>query len=296
MVLFWARRHVRVFRVDNPHTKPVAFWEYLIHRVHEEFPDTIFLSEAFTRPKMMLVLAKVGFTQSYTYFTWRNHKHELVEYFTQLSNNAWAEYFRPNLWPNTPDILPLLLQHGGRPAFLSRFVLAATLSPVYGIYSGYELCENAALPGKEEYLDSEKYQWKERDWNAPGNIKAFITRINAIRAENRALHVFRNLRFHATDNDHVLCFSKHTLSRDNVLLMVVNLDCWNAQSAWINVPLDLLGCVPDETYEVEDLLSDTRYLWTGGRNFVHLDTGDRIAHIFRVHRQVSRETDFPGYA
>lgn len=296
VVLFWARRHVRVFRVDNPHTKPVAFWEYLIHRVHEEFPDTIFLSEAFTRPKMMLVLAKVGFTQSYTYFTWRNHKHELVEYFTQLSNNAWAEYFRPNLWPNTPDILPLLLQHGGRPAFLSRFVLAATLSPVYGIYSGYELCENAALPGKEEYLDSEKYQWKERDWNAPGNIKAFITRINAIRAENRALHVFRNLRFHATDNDHVLCFSKHTLSRDNVLLMVVNLDCWNAQSAWINVPLDLLGCVPDETYEVEDLLSDTRYLWTGGRNFVHLDTGDRIAHIFRVHRQGSRETDFPGYA
>lgn len=296
VVLFWARRHVRVFRVDNPHTKPVAFWEYLIHRVQEEFPDTIFLSEAFTRPKMMLVLAKVGFTQSYTYFTWRNQKTELVDYFTELTRTPWAEYFRPNLWPNTPDILPFVLQNGGRPAFLSRFLLASTLSPVYGIYSGYELCENAALPGKEEYLDSEKYQWKERDWNAPGNIKSFITRINRIRKENRALHMFRNVRFHVTDNEQVLCFSKHTSARDNLLVIVVNLDCWNPHSAWIEVPLDLLGCTPQETYEVEDLLSDTRYLWAGTRNFVQLDTDQKVAHIFRVHRKIRREIDFPEYA
>lgn len=295
VVLFWARRKVRVFRVDNPHTKPVAFWDYLIGRVHREFPDVIFLSEAFTRPKMMLVLAKAGFTQSYTYFTWRNHKHELVEYFSLLTQPDWAEYFRPNLWPNTPDILPLLLQHGGRPAFLSRFVLTATLSPVYGIYSGYELCENQALPGKEEYLDSEKYQWKERDWNAPGNIKPFIARLNAIRKENRALQTFRNLHFHATDNEHILCFSKVTAAKDNLLLIVVNLDSWNSHSAWIDVPLELFGCAPEETYEMEDLLTDVRYLWSGSRNFVHLDTDQKIAHVFRIHRKARKETDFPAY-
>jgi starch synthase (maltosyl-transferring) len=295
VVLFWARRKVRVFRVDNPHTKPVAFWSYLIGRVHAEFPDVIFLSEAFTRPKMMLSLAKVGFTQSYTYFTWRNTKHELTDYFTLLTQSPWAEYFRPNLWPNTPDILPFLLQHGGKPAFLSRFLLAATLSPVYGIYSGYELCENAALPGKEEYLDSEKYQWKARDWDAPGNIKPWITRINAIRRENRALHTFPNLQFHACDNEKILFYSKATPARENVLLFVVNLDCWNAQAGWVHVPLALIGCTAEEPYEVEDLLSGARYLWTGERNFVQVDTEEKIAHIFRVHRKVQRETDFPAY-
>jgi starch synthase (maltosyl-transferring) len=295
VVLFWARRKVRVFRVDNPHTKPVAFWEYLIQRVQEEFPDTIFLSEAFTRPKMMLALAKVGFTQSYTYFTWRNQKHEITDYFTLLTQAPWAEFFRPNLWPNTPDILPFLLQHGGKPAFLTRFVLAATLSPVYGIYSGYELCENAALTGKEEYLDSEKYQWKARDWDAPGNIKPWITRINAIRRQNRALHTFRNLRFLECDNDHLLCYAKSTPAGDNLLILVVNLDSWNSQSGWVEMPLDLLLCGPEETFEVEDLLSEERYLWAGPRNFVHLDTDRKCAHIFRVHRKTRREADFPGF-
>ena len=182
IILFWAERGVRIFRVDNPHTKPVPFWEYLIRRVRNQYPDTIFLSEAFTKPKMMKALAKAGFSQSYTYFTWRNTKQEFVEYFTELTQTEMREYFRGNLWPNTPDILPFHLQEGGRPAFMIRAVLAATLSSVYGIYSGFELCENAALPGREEYLDSEKYQWKERDWDAPGNIKDWITRLNRIRA------------------------------------------------------------------------------------------------------------------
>src|SRR6266496_3614878 len=176
VVLFWAERGVRIFRVDNPHTKPVAFWEYLIRGVREKYPDTIFLSEAFTKPKLMKALAKAGFDQSYTYFTWRNSKRELIEYFMELTQTEMSEYFRPNLWPNTPDILPFVLQEGGRSAFMIRVLLAATLSPLYGIYSGYELCENEALPGREEYLDSEKYQFKERDWNAPGNIKDWIAR------------------------------------------------------------------------------------------------------------------------
>jgi len=187
VLLFWAERGVRIFRVDNPHTKPVAFWEFAIAEVQAKFPDVIFLSEAFTRPKMMQVLAKVGFTQSYTYFTWRNTPAELREYFTELTRSAMREYFRPNLFPNTPDILPFYLQEGGRPAFMIRAVLATTLSGVYGIYSGFELCENAALPGREEYLDSEKYQYKQRDWNASGNIKPLITRLNAIRFGNAAL-------------------------------------------------------------------------------------------------------------
>ena len=210
VVLFWAERGVRIFRVDNPHTKPVAFWEYLINGVREKYPDTIFLSEAFTKPKMMKALAKAGFNQSYTYFTWRNSKHELIEYFTELTQTEMSEYFRPNLWTNTPDILPFVLQEGGRPAFMIRVALAATLSPLYGIYSGYELCENEPLPGREEYLDSEKYQFKERDWNAPGNIKDWIARLNKIRKENRALQLYTNLRFHDADNDAILFYSKMT--------------------------------------------------------------------------------------
>ena len=224
VVLFWADRGVRIFRVDNPHTKPVAFWEYLISGVREKYPDTIFLSEAFTRPKMMKALAKAGFNQSYTYFTWRNSKHELIEYFTELTQTDMSEYFRPNLWTNTPDILPFVLQEGGRPAFMIRVALAATLSPLYGIYSGYELCENEPLPGREEYLDSEKYQFKERDWNAPGNIKDWIARLNKIRKENRALQFYTNLRFHDADNDAILFYSKMTAARDNIILVVVNLD------------------------------------------------------------------------
>src|SRR5216110_77108 len=284
VVLFWAERGVRIFRVDNPHTKPVAFWEYLIKGVREKYPDTIFLSEAFTRPKMMKALAKAGFNQSYTYFTWRNSKQELIEYFTELTQTEMSEYFRPNLWPNTPDILPFVLQDGGRPAFMIRVLLAATLSTLYGIYSGYELCENKALPGREEYLDSEKYQFKKRDWNAPGNIKEWIARLNKIRKENRALQFYDNLRFYPAQNDAILFYGKMTAARDNIILVVVNLDPHRKQHSFVDVPIDRFGHVESDVYEVHDLLSDARYIWRGRRNYVELDPDIQPAHIFLVRR------------
>jgi starch synthase (maltosyl-transferring) len=284
VVLFWADRGVRIFRVDNPHTKPVAFWEYLIKGVREKYPDTIFLSEAFTRPKMMKALAKAGFNQSYTYFTWRNSKHELIEYFTELTQTEMSEYFRPNLWTNTPDILPFVLQEGGRAAFMVRVALAATLSTLYGIYSGYELCENDALPGREEYLDSEKYQYKERDWNAPGNIKDWITRLNKIRKENRALQFYANLRFHDADNDAILFYSKMTAARDNIILVVVNLDPHHKQNSFVHVPIESFGQIDSEVYQVQDLLNGATYTWRGRRNYVELDPNIQPAHIFLVRR------------
>ena len=284
VVLFWAEHGVRIFRVDNPHTKPVAFWEYLIGGVREKYPDAIFLSEAFTRPKMMKALARAGFNQSYTYFTWRNSKQELMEYFTELTQTEMSEYFRPNLWPNTPDILPFLLQEGGRPAFMIRVLMAATLSPLYGIYSGYELCESKALPGREEYLDSEKYQFKERDWNAPGNIKHWITRINKIRKENRALQMYTNLRFYRADNDAILCYGKMTPARDNIILVVVNLDPFRKQNSFVHVPIEEFGQMESDEYQVHDLLSDARYIWRGGQNYVELDPEVQSAHVFLVRR------------
>jgi starch synthase (maltosyl-transferring) len=284
IVLFWAKRGVRIFRVDNPHTKPVAFWEYLINGVRAKYPDAVFLSEAFTRPKMMKALAKAGFNQSYTYFTWRNSKRELIEYFTELTETEMSGYFRANLWPNTPDILPFVLQDGGRPAFMIRVLLAATLSTLYGIYSGYELCENEALPGREEYLDSEKYQWKERDWDAPGNIKDWITRLNKIRKENRALHFYDNLRFYQADNDAILFYGKMTPARDNIILVVVNLDPHRKQNSYIDVPIDQFGQMASDVYQVHDLLSDARYTWRGRQNYVELDPEIQPAHIFRVRR------------
>jgi starch synthase (maltosyl-transferring) len=284
IVLFWAKRGVRIFRVDNPHTKPVAFWDYLISGVREEYPDAVFLSEAFTRPKMMKALAKAGFSQSYTYFTWRNSKHELIEYFTELTQTEMSEYFRPNLWPNTPDILPFVLQDGGRPAFMIRVALAATLSTLYGIYSGYELCENEPLPGREEYLDSEKYQFKERDWNAPGNIKDWIARLNKIRKENRALQFYDNLRFYPAENDAILFYGKMTAARDNIILVVVNLDPHRKQHSYVDVPVDQFGQMESDAYEVHDLLNDARYIWRGRRNYVELDPQIQPAHIFRVRR------------
>jgi len=284
VVLFWAEHGVRIFRVDNPHTKPVAFWEYLIGGVREKYPDAIFLSEAFTRPKMMKALARVGFNQSYTYFTWRNSKQELMEYFTELTQTEMSEYFRPNLWPNTPDILPFPLQEAGRPAFMIRVLMAATLSPLYGIYSGYELCENKPLPGREEYLDSEKYQFKERDWNAPGNIKHWITRINKIRRENRALQMYTNLRFYRADNDAILCYGKMTPARDNIILVVVNLDPFRKQNSFVHVPIEEFGQMESDEYQVHDLLSDARYIWRGGQNYVELDPEIQPAHVFLVRR------------
>jgi starch synthase (maltosyl-transferring) len=284
IVLFWAKRGVRIFRVDNPHTKPVAFWEYLIKGVRDKYPDVIFLSEAFTTPKMMKALAKAGFNQSYTYFTWRTSKRELIEYFTELIQTEMRDYFRPNLWPNTPDILPFVLQEGGRPAFMIRVLLAATLSTLYGIYSGYELCENEALSGREEYVDSEKYQFKKRDWNAPGNIKDWIARLNKIRRENRALQSYTNLQFYWAENDAILFYGKITPARDNIILVVVNLDPHRKQHSFVDVPIDQFGQMESDVYHVQDLLSGVTYTWHGRRNYVELDPQIQPAHIFRVRR------------
>src|SRR5262249_14732184 len=227
VVLFWLEQGVRIFRVDNPHTKPVPFWEWLIGEVRQRDPAVIFLSEAFTRPKMMQALAKAGFNQSYTYFTWRNTKQELTEYLTELAESDSRDYLRPNFFINTPDINPFFLQRGGRPAFMTRAVLAATLAPAYGIYSGYELCEAAALPGREEYLDSEKYQIKRRDWDQPGNIRDYIARLNRIRRDNPALHDLANLRFYNAFDNNILLYGKMTPAQDNAILVAVNLDPHN---------------------------------------------------------------------
>jgi starch synthase (maltosyl-transferring) len=289
VILFWADRKVRVFRVDNPHTKPVAFWEWLIREVRTVYPDVVFLAEAFTRPKMMKALAKCGFTQSYTYFTWRNTKAELTEYLTELGTTEMKYYFRGNFFTNTPDILPFFLQTGGRPGFLIRAVLASTLSTVYGIYSGFELCENVAIPNREEYLNSEKYQFKERDWNAPGNIKAYLTQLNRIRRENRALQNYENLEFGAVENDQILFYSKATAGLDNIVLVAVSLDPFHMQSGFAYVPIDRFGIGENETYQVEDLLTNERFVWRGRRNFVMLDPNSRPAHIFRVRRQIGKD-------
>ena len=292
ILLFWAEHGVRIFRVDNPHTKPVAFWKWVIDEVHAKFPDVIFLSEAFTQPKMMKALAKVGFTQSYTYFTWRTTKSELTEYFTELTQSEMKEYFRGNLFTNTPDILPFHLQTGEPTIFLIRSLLAATLSSLYGIYSGFELCENAALPESEEYLDSEKYQLKARDWNAPGNIKKWITQLNSIRKGNRALHLYDNLRFHVISNDQMLCYSKATPSGENILLIVVNLDPLHTQSGFLETPLsEIFFPSTDHTkgidqplprYRVHDLLSAETYHWVENRNFILLNPHNRPAHILKL--------------
>ena len=224
IVLFWVGHGVKIFRVDNPHTKPVPFWEWMIREVLDRHPDVIFLAEAFTRPKMMRQLAKVGFTQSYSYFTWRNTKQELTEYLTELTQDEPKEYMRPNFFANTPDINPVYLQTSGRPGFQVRLVLAATLSTVYGIYNGFELCEGTPIPGKEEYLDSEKYEIKAWDYDRPGNIRDYITRLNQIRRDNPALQEFTNLRFYNAWNDHILYYGKMTAAKDNIVLIAVNLD------------------------------------------------------------------------
>ncbi|QQY10045.1 MAG: alpha-1,4-glucan--maltose-1-phosphate maltosyltransferase [Candidatus Xiphinematobacter sp.] len=284
VLLFWCARGILIFRVDNPHTKPVFFWEWIIGKVQEKYPQAIFLSEAFTHPKMMQLLAKVGFTQSYTYFTWRNTKQELVEYFTELTRSEMKEFFRPNLFTNTPDILPYFLQQGGRAGFQIRATLAATLAPVYGIYSGFELCENLAIPGSEEYLNSEKYQFKARDWNAPGNIKNYLAVLNRIRRENRALRSYESLRFHPVDNDQILFYSKSTPSKNNVLLFVVSLDPHNAQSTYMNVPLRECGySAEQDTYQLKDLLDGEKLVWAREHNRVTLSPL-RPACILRLQR------------
>jgi starch synthase (maltosyl-transferring) len=279
VVLFWSERGVRVFRVDNPHTKPFAFWEWMIAEVRAGYPGTIFLAEAFTRPKVMNELAKVGFSQSYTYFTWRNTKAELTAFVTEFAGTEMAEYYRPNLWPNTPDILAPYL-HAGRPAFLIRLVLAATLSSAYGIYSGYELCENEALPGTEEYANSEKYEIRVRDWNAPGNIVPEIANVNRIRRENPALHDWRNVTFYRADDDAVLFYGKR--SGDNILLIAVNLDPLAAHDPVLWLPTGDVGIADDQPYDVEELLGATRHVWRGSPHRWRLDPATNPAAIFRL--------------
>ena len=281
VVEFWISHGVTQFRVDNPHTKPVRFWEWLIREVQTAHPEVVFLAEAFTRPKMMKILAKAGFTQSYTYFTWRNGKDELAAYLEEITGPPVAEYFRGNLWPNTPDILHETLQRGGRPAFRMRLMLAATLSSVYGIYSGYELAENVPFaPGSEEYLNSEKYELKVRDWNAAGHLGGLITRINRIRREHRALQLYRNLRFHPTDDPNILWYSKMTPERDDVVFVAVNLDPFATHAGMVDVPIDELGLAPGQTYRMHELLSDVTYEWRGPRGFVELDPVRDLAQIF----------------
>jgi starch synthase (maltosyl-transferring) len=285
IVEFWIAHGVRTFRVDNPHTKPVRFWEWLIRGIQDRHPDVVFLAEAFTRPKMMRVLAKAGFTQSYTYFTWRNHKGELTEYFEEITRPPVADYFRGNLWPNTPDILHETLQRGGRPAFKMRLVLAATLSSLFGIYSGYEVGENEPVrPGSEEYRDSEKYQIKARDWSAPGNLVDFVTRVNRIRRENRALQLYTNLRFHGADDPHILFYGKMTPEADNVVFVAVNLDPTATHASLVDVPVVDLGLAPDQPYRMHELLSDAWYEWRGPRGYVVLDPAVDPAQIFVLHR------------
>ncbi len=285
IVEFWIGHGVRTFRVDNPHTKPVPFWEWFIASIQRAHPDVIFLAEAFTRPKMMKVLGKAGFTQSYTYFTWRNAKAELVEYLTEITGPPMADYFRGNLWPNTPDILHETLQTGGRSAFKMRLVLAATLSPLYGIYSGYELVENVPVrEGSEEYLDSEKYEIRARDWKAPGNLVEFVTAINRIRRENRALHLYRNLRFYEADDPNIVWYGKMTPEGDNVVFVAANLDLHGPHASLVDVPLAELGLRPDEPYVMHELLSDRRYEWRGPRGYVVLDPAIDSAQIFVLRR------------
>ena len=295
ILLFWIDQGVRIFRVDNPHTKPIPFWAWVIGEIQAVHPDVIFLAEAFTRPKVMQALAKVGFTQSYTYFTWRNFKGELIEYFTELTQGPMAEYFRGNLFANTPDILPPILQQGGRPAFKMRLVLAATLSSVYGIYSGYELCENCAVPDTEEYLDSEKYEIKVRDWNAAGNLVDYVARINRIRRENPALHEYRNLRFYPSDDDNVLFYGKRRLDGGDSILVAVNLDPFEPHRAEVRIPLQDLGIGPEERFQAEELIAGERHLWKGAAQQLLLDPQVEPAAIFRITRFPHKDYGTPCY-
>jgi len=294
VVYFWLDQGVRIFRVDNPHTKPFAFWEWLIHAVKSDFPEVVFLAEAFTRPKIMYRLAKLGFTQSYTYFTWRNTAWEIKKYFTELIQTDVREYFRPNLWPNTPDILAEYLQTGGRPAFISRLVLAATLGASYGIYGpAFELCvDKPKEADSEEYLNAEKYEVRHWDIDNPQSLKDLIGRINRVRRENPALHSNESLRFHPTSNEQLLCYTKHSPDYSNIIIVVVNLDPHHTQAGWAEMATDKFGLDPDQAFQAHDLLSEARYLWHGRRHYLELNPQIVPAHIFRIRRKVRTERDF----
>ncbi len=290
---YWIEQGVRIFRVDNPHTKPLPFWEWLIAEIKKEHPDIIFLSEAFTRPKTMYRLAKGGFTQSYTYFTWRNLKWEIERYFQELTQTVVKEFFWPNLWPTTPDILPEYLQLGGRPAFLIRLTLAATLSTNYGIYGpAFELCASEPKePFTEDYLNSEKYEIHHWNLDHPGSLKPYITRINRIRRENAALKQ-NNLIFHPVKNEDIICYSKHSDDHENIIVVVVNLDPHHTHSALLKLPVKKFGLDEQKTFQMHDLISNARYMWHAGENYLELDPKVVPAHIFRIRRHVRSEHDF----
>lgn len=294
---YWIAQGVKIFRVDNPHTKSLEFWEWVIGEIRREHPDVMFLSEAFTRPKVMYRLAKLGFTQSYNYFPWRNSKTELTQYFTELTRSEVREFFRPNLWPNTPDILTEHLQHGGRPAFMSRLVLAATLGASYGIYGpAFELGEHRPLKqGSEEYLDSEKYEIRHWDLDRSDSLREFITCVNRVRRENPALQTDGRLHFHEVDNDLLLCYSKSTSDWSNVILVVVNLSPHHLHSGWLQLDLSALGLDADRPYQVQDLLTNAYYLWQGSRNYVEVNPHSVPAHLFRIRRRLRTEQDFDYY-
>jgi starch synthase (maltosyl-transferring) len=294
VVFYWIEQGVRIFRVDNPHTKPFDFWEWLIREARQQYPEVIFLSEAFTRPKVMHRLAKLGFTQSYTYFAWKNTKWDLMQYFTEMTQTSVREFVRLNVWPNTPDILTEYLQYGGRPAFMARLILAATLSANYGIYGpAFELCEHRALrQGSEEYLDSEKYQIRAWNIGSPESLKGLVARVNEIRRENPALQSDWSLRFHTVDNDQLIVYSKASEDLSDIILVIVNLDPHYKQSGWVEVPLADFQLAPNQSYQVHDLLTGARYLWQGARNYVELNPSVLPGHIFKVRRRVRTERDF----
>jgi starch synthase (maltosyl-transferring) len=281
---FWVDKGVRVFRVDNPHTKPVAFWAWVIPQIQAQNPDVVFLAEAFTRPAVMAKLAEIGFSQSYTYFTWRTTKLELTEYVEEIAHSYKADFMRPNFWPNTHDILSGPLRNGPLPAFKSRLVLAATLVPSYGIYSGYELLENEPMSdANEDYMDSEKYEVKERDWDAPHSIAPFITLINTIRNRHPALQHLRNIQFHHADNEQILVYSKVDTDHDDALLVVVNLDPRHTQEATLGLDLAALGIPWDRTYEAYDEITGNTFTWHGTNPYVRLDPWHQPAHILHMH-------------
>lgn len=291
---FWIAEGVAIFRVDNPHTKAFLFWEWLIGEVHRDHPEVLFLAEAFTRPHVMQRLAKLGFSQSYTYFAWRNTKRELTDYFTELTRDDVREYLRPNLWPNTPDILTEYLQFGGRAGFEIRLALAATLGASYGIYGpAFELQEAAPRdPGGEEYLDSEKYQVRHWDLDRADSLKDVIARINRIRRDNPALRQDWNLEFYPVDNEQIICYGKFTDDLADMVVVAVNLDPHHVQSGWVSLPIDRFGLEDERPYQMHDQLSGARYLWHGVRNFIALDPSTSPAHIFRMRRRVRTEHDF----
>ena len=294
VVRYWAREGIRIFRVDNPHTKPFDFWEWLIGEIKREYPDAIFLAEAFTRPAVLYRLAKLGFTQSYNYFPWRNTKEELTEYLTELTQTEVTEFFGPNMWPNTPDILTEYLQFGGRAGFATRAVLAATLGPSYGVYGpAFEQCVAAPLaPGKEEYLHSEKYEIRRWDLESEGNLSDLLARLNRIRQDNPAFRQNHELRFHPVDNPELIAYSKASLDGENQVLVVVNLDPHHVQAGFVELPLDELGLDAVRPYQVHDLLSDARYLWHGRRNYVELHPDRDQANVFVIRRWTRTEADF----